>query len=349
MDSLKPKIVTVDKRNYRFPDSSAWTQYRNVGTYEEETSEPIYDSDEESNESNIEIKPHFGGRFIHSFHVPRAFYAFIIGSKGATRKRLEAETKSTINIPKVGQDGDITIVGRSRRSIISARNRIDLLVESSRKKVQFTHFLSVPLTDTNIINEFREFQKDVVNKTGKGARGISDLLFQCEKRLHLTLDVLKLLDDNERKAAAKKLQDCKKDVIDPFLKVNGPINLEIRGVEIMNDEPSEVKILYAKIVDSEQTFQTLADNIVDYFVKDGLINRKYSRVKLHMTIMNIKFALKDDNEALKGDWGSFDASNILKVHKNTYFGKMKLSTIHLSQRNTRNEIGYYNDTAKIDI
>lgn len=74
MDSLRPKLVTVDKRNYRFPDNSAWTQYRNVsGNYEEDQSEPIYDSEEECDESNIEIVAHSGGRFMHTFHVPRYF------------------------------------------------------------------------------------------------------------------------------------------------------------------------------------------------------------------------------------------------------------------------------------
>ncbi|XP_051153858.1 activating signal cointegrator 1 complex subunit 1 isoform X2 [Leptopilina boulardi] len=268
---------------------------------------------------------------------------------GATKKRLEVETKTNIHVPKMGQEGDIVILGTSRRSIISARNRIDLLVESSRKKVQFTHFLSIPLTDKNIIDAFREFKNDVIHKTGKGARRVNEKIFQNEERLHLTLDVLKLMDENERQAAAKKLIDCKKDIIDPFLKDNGPINLVIKGIEIMNDDSSEVKILYAKVVDSENVFQTLADNIVKYFVKDGLINPKYNCVKLHMTIMNTKFALKDDKESVKGDWGTFDATNIMKIHKDTYFGGVKLSTIHLSQRNTRNEFGYYKDTAKIDV
>lgn len=73
MDQLKPKIVSVNGRNYRFPDSSAWTQYRNVESYEEESYEPIIDSDEEIDDSNIEIVPYSGGRYMHAFHVPRYF------------------------------------------------------------------------------------------------------------------------------------------------------------------------------------------------------------------------------------------------------------------------------------
>lgn len=37
----------------------------------------------------------------------RAFFPYIIGAKHAVRKRLESETGTLIQIPKLGQDGDI--------------------------------------------------------------------------------------------------------------------------------------------------------------------------------------------------------------------------------------------------
>lgn len=38
----------------------------------------------------------------------RAIYPFIIGQRGATKKRFETETKTTIQVPKQGEDGDIS-------------------------------------------------------------------------------------------------------------------------------------------------------------------------------------------------------------------------------------------------
>jgi len=38
----------------------------------------------------------------------RAFHAYINGTKGATKKKLENETGTTIDIPKKGKDGDIS-------------------------------------------------------------------------------------------------------------------------------------------------------------------------------------------------------------------------------------------------
>lgn len=37
----------------------------------------------------------------------RFYFAFVIGSKGVVRRRLESETKTQIRVPKQGQDGYI--------------------------------------------------------------------------------------------------------------------------------------------------------------------------------------------------------------------------------------------------
>ena len=39
--------------------------------------------------------------------VPSAYFKFIIGKKGETRKRIENETKTQVRIPKQGEEGEI--------------------------------------------------------------------------------------------------------------------------------------------------------------------------------------------------------------------------------------------------
>jgi activating signal cointegrator complex subunit 1 len=39
-------------------------------------------------------------RYQAKFHVASAYFALIIGKKGATKKRIEMETKTRITIPK---------------------------------------------------------------------------------------------------------------------------------------------------------------------------------------------------------------------------------------------------------
>lgn len=72
MDILEPKLVWVEGRCYRFCDESAWSQGKELGSYQEETYEPDYGSnDEESCDASIEIVRFRGNRYKHSFHVNR--------------------------------------------------------------------------------------------------------------------------------------------------------------------------------------------------------------------------------------------------------------------------------------
>ena len=116
------------------------------------------------------------GRFRFSFHVASAFFAMLIGifflnqrqtfslrkfrmkltfpffsekkttgKKGATKKRLESETRTRITIPKQGTEGELVINGDSKGSLISAYNRISVIIESARARQEFTHFISIPM------------------------------------------------------------------------------------------------------------------------------------------------------------------------------------------------------------
>ena len=46
-----------------------------------------------------------------SMSVPAAYYGYIIGKKGETRRRIENETKTQIRIPRQGEDGDVGGLG----------------------------------------------------------------------------------------------------------------------------------------------------------------------------------------------------------------------------------------------
>ena len=42
-----------------------------------------------------------------TFPLASAFYKFVIGKKGETKKRLENETRTQLRIPRQGEEGDI--------------------------------------------------------------------------------------------------------------------------------------------------------------------------------------------------------------------------------------------------
>ncbi|XP_023319708.1 activating signal cointegrator 1 complex subunit 1-like [Eurytemora carolleeae] len=164
-----------------------------------------------------------------------------------------------------------------------------------------------------------------------------------------------LFDERERCLARDILQDCKETLILP-LQGETPFQVEISGLEIMNDDPSEVDVLYAKVGQADQ-LQDVAEKIIDRFVESGLMKREYERIKFHVTLMNTLFR-KDKNDvgdvnepAGKSARETFDSRQILELYGNTSFGSVEISEIHLSQRRAgrRTPEGYYLPTAILNI
>ncbi|XP_031829837.1 activating signal cointegrator 1 complex subunit 1 [Nomia melanderi] len=347
MNVLKPDLIWVEDRCYRFLGKGDSNEY--VSPYMEDNNLDIED-EEEFNDSDIEITPYQSRKYKHTFHVAKSFFPFIIGSKHSVRKRLEIETRTTIQIPKMGQDGDVVIIGCDRKGIVTARRRIDLLIAVTRKRQHSTHFLSIPLNEGHIIMKFNMFKNSVLTNLGKVSKGIDERIFQTPSKLHLTIGILKLFDDVEREQAIKALDYCKEHIIKPAIKKYGQIPICLQGIEIMNDDPTETRILYAKVIDANNALQEICDKMVNYYANIGLLEQERENVKLHVTLMNSKFKLIDkedtgENETIK----TFDVSDILKAHENTSFGETVLKQIHISQRHTISSNGYYQATAKLNL
>ncbi|XP_062989059.1 activating signal cointegrator 1 complex subunit 1 isoform X2 [Elgaria multicarinata webbii] len=241
--------------------------------------------------------------------VPSPLYKYIIGKKGETKKKLETETRTSINIPKPGVEGEIVITGQHRNGVISARTRIDVLVESFRKKQPFTHFLSFALNQVAVQEKFLQFKKEVLEKCSNDY-GVSSSLFQNPAKLHLTIGTLVLLNEQEIQKAQELLQRCKED--------------------------------FAEL-------QLIADRLMDRFVASGLMMKEWDRVKLHATVMNTIFrkdpSAEEQSNRTAGksfkERESFDGRKILKLFENFYFGEVQLNSVYLSQRFSTDSSGYY--------
>ncbi|XP_058697294.1 activating signal cointegrator 1 complex subunit 1 isoform X5 [Poecile atricapillus] len=276
-------------------------------------------------------------------------YRYIIGKKGETKKRLETETRTSISIPKPGVEGEIVITGQQRSGVISARTRIDVLLDSFRKKQPFTHFLSFALNQPAIQEKFLQFKEEVLEKCSKD-HGVSSSLFQNPAKLHLTLGTLVLLNEQEIQKACDLLQRCKEDFVD---QITGgqPLTVEVAGVEYMNDDPAMTDVLYAKVhmKDGSDRLQMVADQLVERFVASGLMLKEWDRVKLHATVMNTLFRkdpTEERNNTMTGkssfkERESFNGQNILKLFENFHFGEVQLDSVRLSQRFSSDASGYY--------
>lgn len=360
MDVLKPDVFIIEGIRYRVNPG-------NYVSYGEQLEEPCYENYEELpdigaiSDGEEDIEQAEGGRYKTSFHVAMTYFAYIIGSKGATKKRLETETRTKILIPKIGHIGDIVITGASKKDVASARRRIRLMVLSSRKRLPYTHFISIPMNGLSIQSGFMSFKSEVLEKCKD--RGISENIFQNPERLHLTIGLLVLSDKVERTEAAKVLEECKEAVVRPALS-GKKLRLVMCGIDIMNDEFSNVDVLYGKVncKNDDIDLQEFADSINSFFYMKGLSDKK-EPVKLHVTLMNTKFGVKNDDDeeeeirpTLRGNkkekrkTEAFDATNIMKNFQDYYFGEENISTIELStMHDSSNSQGYYLASAVIDI
>uniref|UniRef100_A0A3F2YU08 K Homology domain-containing protein n=1 Tax=Anopheles christyi TaxID=43041 RepID=A0A3F2YU08_9DIPT len=349
MDVISPQLMWIGTRCYRVNHTKTTSREESLAEQAQGyVEEDLYGEDDREEEYNIALTDN--GKFQTAFHVPPAFYAMIIGAKGQTRQRLEAETKAQIRVPKQGTTGDIVVTGSTRKSVAAARSRIELIVLGARNKQQFTHFLSVPLNVPDVMKRFAEFRHKVANKLPV-AFSIHESLFQQPEKLHITLCTMSLMDNEDRANAAQILLDCQESIISPILTENGPLEIRMRGLEYMNDDPHAVDVLYAKI--ESPALQKAADQIYDYFIAKGLMQKKYDHVKLHTTLINSLFRVSHseivDEKAAERKRITFDASEVLRLYGEYDFGSMVLNEIHLSQRFSTSCTGYYESTAVLKL
>jgi activating signal cointegrator complex subunit 1 len=357
MDVLNPELMWIGQRCYRVnvPDDNRINEERTKAAYEEDEEEFCgFDVDDDEDFYEIETIDN-GRKFQLKVHVPQMFHSQVIGAKGNTRRRLEQETSTQILVPKIGsKDTNVVIKGKHKKDLISVKNRLDLIMIAGRAKQQFTHFLSISFSTDEIRSNFARFKDELINDSE--IFGLNESLFQKPEKLHLTIAMLVLLDNQDRAIAAEYLQDCKEMIIDPILQ-GGPLKVKLSGLNYMNDDPSAVDVLYAK-VNSEQ-LQEIANAIAEYFSSRGFIELKHDNVKLHVTLMNSLFADNDDaiekdenqdrREGKLAQRKTFDASKILQKYKDFYFGSFDVKEICLSQRYSKATNGYYESTGVIKM
>ena len=266
--------------------------------------------------------------------------------------RLETDTKTRINIPRKGKDGDIVVTGPSRNGVALAANRIDVIVATARQRQPFTHFLSIPVNTGAVQENFLSFKRDVLESLEEEVLGLDETIFQTETLLHLTVGTMALLDQRERDLARDLLSDCNESIIQPLLQ-GSSLEFSIEGLEIMNDDPGDVDVLYGKVRDDTGILQNIVDGIVAKFVQSGLMRREYDRVKLHATLLNTLFRRDqgDLGDRDRKERESFDARALLDRFSELSLGRVSLTELHLSQRRAgrRTNSGYYLPSAVLSI
>uniref|UniRef100_A0A9J7YEQ3 Activating signal cointegrator 1 complex subunit 1 n=1 Tax=Cyprinus carpio carpio TaxID=630221 RepID=A0A9J7YEQ3_CYPCA len=282
------------------------------------------------------------------------------GILSGRRERLVSDWNQTPRLPSASQnkawkDRSVrdVVTGAHRAAVASAVTRVEVLIDSFRRKQPFTHFLSFALNHPQVQQGFLRFREQVLERCGQDA-GVDESIFQNPAKLHLTIGTLALLNEQEVTRASKLLQQCQ-DVIRDITEAK-PLPVEVRGIEYMNDDPSMVDVLYAKVrvQDGSDKLQQIADRLVECFAAAGLMERERDRVKIHGTVMNTLFR-KDPSAEDKSasarpgakDREAFNAKNILQMFGEVYFGAFELNSVQLSQRFSTDDTGYYSSAGRV--
>ncbi|XP_026487667.2 activating signal cointegrator 1 complex subunit 1 [Vanessa tameamea] len=357
-DILRPELIWIEGRCYRVNDPiTNVTAFQEQDLYETELPYNEIDDEEDDDDDDLaEITQVDNSRYYTSFHVSKHYLGSIIGKKGATVSRIGRDTRTDIKIPRHGENKDISIYGSSVSNVKAAKRRINIIVISSRMKQRSTHFISIPLNLPNIIKQFENFKEHVLRDCV--SRGLEESLFIRGEKLHLTVGVMCLMDNEERLTASKLLTEAREKCIMPLLSEYQPLQIRLKGLSYMNDDPKEINVLYGCVEEVNAPsglVQRIVDSIVSHFYKAGFMDKEYDRdhVKLHVTLLNSKYRGRDkgmDEEAISKQSNkreTFDGSQILSKFSDYDFGTTELNNIHLSQRKSTGPDGYYQSTCVI--
>ncbi|KAH9421014.1 activating signal cointegrator 1 complex subunit [Dermatophagoides pteronyssinus] len=260
-------------------------------------------------------------RFILTLHLCNTFFGYLIGKKGQTKMNIESETMTSLKIPKLNQNDSqnyIQVQGVNKSNVLQAFKRIRDLEHSSRLKQSLTHFISIPLSfKPEIKKQFLNFKTAILSDPKLSiTKSIDESVFQSEHRLHLTLRILYL------------------------------------GIDIMNDDPSEANVVYAKVfeVGQQDLFRQIVNKLYDCFSRSGLeceadryeLNNEW-KVKIHCTLMNTRYRDKNDQHDGKErkSRSKMNVGNILEKFADYDFGLVPLSEIHLSAVDFYDERNHY--------
>lgn len=301
-----------------------------------------------------------GELFTYRMHVPSAFFGNIIGKGGQMRTRLQTETGATITVPKQGSTSeDIIIKAEREKAIVSAKTRIDVLVQQAKDKMDYTHFLSIPLTP--IKDKVKQWQDEITQKyTPENTRGFDPSILLAPEKMHLTVLMLKLFSAQEINKAKELLKQASAQVYDLLGSRSEVVRLQ--GLDIMNDDPSAADVVYIKVQEvGDKRLIPVCDHLTKLFYEAGLASSPDRALKLHATLVNTRYRRTlswgeegGDDEGRGGQRGTqrqpFDATDMLRKYGNIDFGQHRLIGIHLSERGRfAADTGFYHCVSSINF
>jgi len=309
------------------------------------------------------------------------FWKFIIGTKGKTLQDIQRISGATVLIPKEPQqqqaatstskknsnnnnnsssasaspaEETIEIIGTEKGSIVAARLKVEAIMLDNQDRVEYTHFLSIPLSiNPQSKAAFASYLQDMTRTCVDEEKRVDPFMFQTPSKIHLTLLMLRLHNQEEMNKAKSLLvvvQEMLREMFYSTASSSSTVKIGFKGVNYMNDDPTDVHVLYLDLV-RDETYKKLVDliqKINSLFIDSGLALPKdvSHNEKLHATVVNSKWRGGDIMDGTldhfegrhtaqsgrKAPRVSFDATELLRLfgQNGSNLGTHKLERVDLS-------------------
>ncbi|VDK79432.1 unnamed protein product [Litomosoides sigmodontis] len=268
--------------------------------------------------------------------VPLPLWHVVIGPRESMKKKIEEETSCRLNFP-----------AKKRRkrpveeSVMRCRDRIQLLIHGARDRASYTHFVSIPMTHETIKESFLKFVNTVKNDEELSESCRDETVFQESRKLHLTITMLSLLDTDEEKLVSNSLGTVINTRVKEILD-GKPLEVKVKGLEIMNDDPTRVNVVYA-LVSSDKLVDTV--NTIAEAMSDTGFAPQQDSVKIHLTLMNTRYMWEKKKKK-----GRMDVTTLLEKYRNYEFGEVTIAEVHISNlKGPVDEHGYYSSIGTFEL
>uniref|UniRef100_A0A915Q1S5 K Homology domain-containing protein n=1 Tax=Setaria digitata TaxID=48799 RepID=A0A915Q1S5_9BILA len=260
------------------------------------TTDMASEADEDHPERNEEFVVNYNKKtkkWTAKIEIPVPLRRFVIGPKGLVKRKIEEETNCRLLFPvKKKKKRPVEIVSiTSEESVMRCRDRIHLLIDGARGRASYTHFVSIPMTHEIIKENFIKFVNTIKNDEELPDSCREEAVFQEPRKLHLTITMLSLFDSDEEKSVSNSLQAVINTDISKILD-GKPLEVEMKGLEIMNDDPTRVHVLYA--LASSDKLSDIA-NVIAKAMSDTGFSPQQDSVKIHLTLMNTRYMVHISN------------------------------------------------------
>lgn len=272
----------------------------------------------------IDHRPTLGWKFELKFPAEKGFVMKVRQSNKGQQYWLQRNTF----VPMTLDNLEVVIVkGDTVEDAITTKNRLIYFFGP-----ELTHILSMPLINYEIKRNYAIFRDEITNEFG-----LHKSIFQKPEKLHITIAMLILPNEQQEDKARECLASCKEAIIDPVLK-GQTLAVTVSGVSVFNNENPEAAYIVFGNVKSEE-LQQIVNKVWKYFKDQGLGKHgKKGDGELLVALMNTKYYDNDQRFYNK----PFDASKILKKYKDYNFGTMPVNEIHMGYiRSQKQRNGYF--------